>query len=261
MFADLNCNTFTEIEHNCSNTCPASCEEPDRLPCRDHHYCYRGCECRPGYVKEHQKWSCIPKDKCPKCASNEHFRDCGTNCEPTCSNYRNTPPHCNNNYHCKRGCFCNYGFVRDMSLNGTCVPIDKCPQKCGSNEYWDEQGAPCVRSATNPRPKCLDEPAVPACVCNTGFTRNPSTGQCEKFANYVEVCGGNETFSQCGNECSRKCFDETKRQFCPTICLRGCFCNEGYVRDSHNHRCVLQKDCYVWKPNDGIARRRRRNLQ
>ncbi|CAG2172867.1 unnamed protein product [Oppiella nova] len=245
----LMCNNMSEVEHNCSNSCPATCEDPGKPVCRNN-YCWRGCECRPGYVKEHQNWTCIPVELCPKCGVNEHFRDCGTNCEPTCTNYQNTPPYCNNKYNCKRGCFCDFGFVRDMSQNGTCVPVDKCPQKCGPNEYFEEAGTPCVRTAANPRPKCLDEPTVPACVCNTGFRRNQSTGQCEQLSSHVESCGGNETFSHCGTECARKCFDETKRQFCPTICLRGCFCNEGYVRDSHNQKCVLSTDCYVWRPEN-----------
>lgn len=243
----FNCNKMTEIESNCSNSCPASCEDPYKPACREH-YCWKGCECKPGYVKEHQNWTCIPIELCPKCPDNSHFRDCGTNCEPTCSNYQNTPPYCNNKYQCKRGCFCNYGFVRDMSQNGTCVPIEKCPQKCGPNEYFDESGPPCVRTAAEPRPKCLNETPVPSCVCNTGFIRNPKTQQCEQLSAFAEKCGGNETFSHCNTECAQKCFDQTKRLFCPTICLRGCFCNEGYVRDSHNEKCVHSKDCYVWRP-------------
>ncbi len=65
----------------------------------------------------------------------------------------------------------------------------------------------------------------------------------------AEKCGGNETYSHCGSECSRKCFDQMKKKFCPTICLRGCFCNEGYLRDSHDGKCVLPNDCYVWRPD------------
>ncbi len=66
------------------------------------------------------------KNYFPECGPNEHFQDCGTSCEPTCSNYQNTPPHCHSHYYCRRGCFCDYGHVRDMAKNGKCVPIDKC---------------------------------------------------------------------------------------------------------------------------------------
>jgi len=245
---DLNCNNISEIESNCTNSCPASCEDPDKPACRDN-YCWRGCECKPGYVKEHQNWTCIPVELCPKCGPNEHFQDCGTSCEPTCSNYQNTPPYCHSHYYCRRGCFCDYGYVRDMAQHGKCVPIDKCPQKCGPNEYYDESGPPCVRTSENPRPKCLDATPEPSCVCNTGFVRNKVTRRCEPLSNFAEKCGGNETYSHCGSECSRKCFDQMKKKFCPTICLRGCFCNEGYLRDSHDGKCVLPNDCYVWRPD------------
>ena len=61
-----------------------------------------------------------------ECAENEHYRTCGPNCEPTCDTYQNTPIYCIKYANCKRGCFCNYGFVRDMNNNGTCVPTEQC---------------------------------------------------------------------------------------------------------------------------------------
>ncbi|KAI2797667.1 hypothetical protein BLOT_014201 [Blomia tropicalis] len=239
----IRCKAQSEIHSNCSNSCPASCEEPTRKPCRN--FCWNGCECAPGYVKNHQ-WQCIPIEDCPKCGPNEHYRNCGSNCEPSCGTYQNLPVYCNNRASCKRGCFCDYGFVRDMEKNGTCVPIGECPQKCGPNEYWDVNGEPCIRSVQDPRPKCLFEPPEPGCVCNTGFVRNGANKQCEPIStiglNVENRCNANETYSYCDSECARNCFDENKRQMCPTICHRGCFCNEGYRRDSAGH-CVLPDDC------------------
>lgn len=43
-----------------------------------------------------------------------------------------------------------------------------------------------MRTAANPRPKCLDESPQPTCVCNTGFIRNPKTGQCERLSTFGE---------------------------------------------------------------------------
>lgn len=114
--------------------------------------------------------------------------------------------YCSNRASCKRGCFCDYGYVRDLNKNGTCVPIAQCrkcslsisgplsltnsqlnvhiltAQKCGANEYWDVNGEPCIRTALNPRPRCLFEAAKAACVCNTGFRRNANTKQCEALS-------------------------------------------------------------------------------
>lgn len=58
----IRCKAQSEIHSNCSNSCPASCEEPTRKPCRN--FCWNGCECAPGYVKNHQ-WQCIPIEDCP----------------------------------------------------------------------------------------------------------------------------------------------------------------------------------------------------
>ncbi|KAH9404613.1 hypothetical protein TYRP_000439 [Tyrophagus putrescentiae] len=175
----IKCKSPSEVYSNCSNSCPASCEHTQKEPCRT--FCWNGCECAPGYVKNH-RWQCIPIDECPKCGTNEHFRNCGANCEPSCDTYENVPVYCSNRASCKRGCFCDYGYVRDLNKNGTCVPIAQCPQKCGANEYWDVNGEPCIRTALNPRPRCLFEAAKAACVCNTGFRRNANTKQCEALS-------------------------------------------------------------------------------
>lgn len=204
-----------------------------------------------------------------ECPANEHYRNCGSNCEPTCDNYQNVPVYCSNRASCKRGCFCDYGFVRDSTMNNTCVPIDQCPQKCDLNEYWDLNGEPCIRSMENPRPRCLFELPKASCVCDTGYRRNGSTKKCEtisalgKFGSkeksafspdyllYLPAqelqtkCGANETYSQCDSECARNCFDDNKRQMCPTICHRGCFCKDGFKRESSG-RCVLPAECQHW---------------
>lgn len=117
-----------------------------------------------------------------ECPANEHYRNCGSNCEPTCDNYQNVPVYCSNRASCKRGCFCDYGFVRDSTKNNTCVPIDQCPQKCDLNEYWDVNGEPCIRSIENPRPRCLFELPKASCVCDTGYRRNVSTKKCETIS-------------------------------------------------------------------------------
>ena len=58
----LKCKSKSEVYSNCSNSCPASCEDSTRKPCRN--FCWNGCECAPGYVKNH-RWQCIPVEDCP----------------------------------------------------------------------------------------------------------------------------------------------------------------------------------------------------
>ena len=121
-------------------------------------------------------------------------------------------------------------------------------QKCPDNEYWEPNGEPCLRTSENPRPDCLFQSPKPGCVCNTGFRRNSKTSQCEPVSKLFilkQECSKNETFSFCGSDCATNCFDESKRHMCPTLCKRGCFCNDGYRRDNAGN-CVLPDDCKHW---------------
>nr|XP_027203567.1 zonadhesin-like isoform X2 [Dermatophagoides pteronyssinus] len=248
-FDDPICDPKTEVLTNCSNACPKTCEFLDRKPCKS--FCWKSCDCKPGYVKDYDL-KCILPEECPKCENNENYKRCGSECEVTCETYRNPFPYCNRN-NCKRGCFCNYGYVRDMSKNGTCIPFAECPNKCGPNEYWDVNGEPCIRTRENPRPKCLFEKRIPSCVCNTGFKRDPNTKECRPIATEPIKCEQNEIYSQCGSECAIHCSDENKRETCPTVCNRGCFCKDGYRRHANTLQCVLPEECGK-KSNDNYGR-------
>ncbi|OTF77561.1 cysteine rich trypsin inhibitor-like protein, partial [Euroglyphus maynei] len=103
------CDPKTEVLSNCSNSCPATCEDLNRKPCKN--FCWKSCDCATGFVRNYQ-WKCIAREQCPKC-------------EPTCETYQNPPAYCNQGF-CKRGCFCNYGYVRDMLQNGSCISINEC---------------------------------------------------------------------------------------------------------------------------------------
>lgn len=48
------------------------------------------------------------------------------------------------------------------------------------------------------------------------------------------------------------CFDHNKRERCPTVCNRGCFCKDGYRRQYSTQRCVLPEDCN--NNSNGIVR-------
>ncbi|CAF3995122.1 unnamed protein product [Rotaria magnacalcarata] len=57
------------------------------------------------------------------------------------------------------------------------------------------------------------------------------------------VCGQNEIFKTCGSPCISTC--TYKPAVCIAMCSTGCFCKEGYVRESNKtgSSCIKQEDC------------------
>ena len=68
-----------------------------------------------------------------ECSANEHFDQCGSDCEETCDPNENEI--CN--MACVAKCMCNKGFVRGEK--GDCIPKDNCPiPSCPNNQIWTD---------------------------------------------------------------------------------------------------------------------------
>ncbi|UYV78779.1 hypothetical protein LAZ67_16002718 [Cordylochernes scorpioides] len=64
---------------------------------------------------------------------------------------------------------------------------------------------------------------------------NVSEQQCE---------GPNEHYSTCGTVCQANCTNYEEPVPCILLCSFGCFCNDGYVRESDNSSpCIKIEDC------------------
>ncbi|CAF3903737.1 unnamed protein product [Rotaria sp. Silwood2] len=68
--------------------------------------------------------------------------------------------------------------------------------------------------------------------------------QTRDVVNY-QMCRPNEGYSQCGRQCQQTCADiDTPQQLCNHMCAIGCFCIDGYVRQSDkNSPCVKKTEC------------------
>ncbi|XP_054162915.1 zonadhesin-like [Oppia nitens] len=216
------------------------------------------------------KWS--PKSTTPKndddddkCPANEHFNDCGDHCIELCQ----PPDSCENQ--CEKGCFCDTGFYR-AKAKGPCIPEKKCPNsdeppeddgpvikfkikfKCEDGEIYKECGTRCgepcnnlFKSVTCPK-KGL---CVTGCYCKIGMHRN-NKGKCvlpsqcpdDRPPPSVEPkCSDNEVFNKCGDRCKQSCDHQTLKTTCPpNKCSAGCFCVDGYFKDSFGN-CVKLEDC------------------
>ncbi|KFM65456.1 Kunitz/BPTI-like toxin, partial [Stegodyphus mimosarum] len=115
---------------------------------------------------------------------------------------------------------------------------------CPENEHFKQCGTACPSTCQNyddfPRP-CVPM-CVAGCFCNEGLVRNENN-ICVTPQSCPSRCPENEHFEQCGTSCPSTCdnFNDSER-ICVMMCFRGCFCNQGLVRNENN-LCVTPEDC------------------
>nr|XP_019527425.2 chymotrypsin inhibitor-like isoform X3 [Aedes albopictus] len=77
-------------------------------------------------------WAQAPPDKVPaapkECGENEIYLECGSECPPTCINWRlrRRTTYCAST--CVPGCFCKVRFVRD-NTDGSCILPRDCRRR------------------------------------------------------------------------------------------------------------------------------------
>lgn len=57
----------------------------------------------------------------------------------------------------------------------------------------------------------------------------------------IVICAANEHYEKCGSPCVAKCNEPTP-SVCTENCVKGCYCNEGFVRNSEDV-CILPEEC------------------
>lgn len=105
--------------------------------------------------------------------------------------------------------------------------------------------------------KCKASHCTKGCFCEPGFYRDfKRQGQCVRALDCQALtprwastaisgvkCPPNQEF-KCGSNCGRNCDDIGKRVSCPESCESGCYCRDGYYRESSfKSECVKEKYC------------------
>lgn len=278
------CDDPNAFWSNCGSACLETCQAglPDicrTLPC------VSGCFCKSGYVKElnDPKSKCIPKSDCNlaviqpgivqmqvQCPdSNSVFLSCGTACEETCQ-YR--PAACTKQ--CVPGCFCRPGYVKESSNAGAlCVTRSRCSalvrppfqqQRCQDpNAVFQTCGTACQETCDY-RPTVCFMPCISGCFCREGFVKESGlpTSRCVMKSQCGQILppqqsrcpDPNARWSNCGTACPQTCQQLTP-QMCTRQCIPGCFCNDGFVKESSapNARCVLVSRCGSVQPQPSCS--------
>ncbi|CAI5451152.1 unnamed protein product [Caenorhabditis angaria] len=144
------------------------------------------------------------------CGDNETYQTCGSACEPSCDTPN--PSFCT--LQCVIGCQCDTGYVRNSKK--ACVKYEQCTETSASS--------------------------------NSSATTSPNLGQVLGSTTSPSFnCAANETYSDCHSPCTEaKCptSGTTEAVACITMCMQGCACKSGYVRNNQGE-CVLSEDCGV----------------
>ncbi|KAL6744320.1 hypothetical protein Aduo_017268 [Ancylostoma duodenale] len=234
----------------CGSACEPSCANPN--PVCTTQCIANVCQCMDTFLRD-SNGRCIPEEWCPKeqpCGVNEERVECGTACEPTCSNPN---PVCTKQC-IKNVCRCRFGFIRNSK--NQCIPTSACPpseRPCGTNEERKECGTACEPACANPHPTCSKQCIKNVCQCRFGFIRN-SKNQCIPTSacppsetttmppsmNPPMMCGPHETWKSCSG-CEPTCTNMNPA--CGFSCGEPrCECDPGFFR-SRRGPCVTMQEC------------------
>jgi len=184
----------------------------------------------------------------PVCGKNEVYSACGaTGCVDTCANpTRSQISKCM----CIPGCICIDGYLRNSK--NECVAPQQC-DTCKENESYTTCGTACPKTCENKDKSfpCTLQ-CVVGCFCNEGYVRS-ADGVCILAKNCPKTCPENEEYNECGTACPKTCKTKDALIKCTANCVAGCFCQEGYIRDDINGKCIPENDCpLVCGPNQVI---------
>ncbi|KAF5274493.1 hypothetical protein FQR65_LT16963 [Abscondita terminalis] len=224
--SDVNC------KRNCKNL-------NDNLVCTQ--ACIPGCSCNPGYVWNEDETECILACDCHDCGDRGEWSDCAQyGSRPTCQHKEKRP--CSN---CVPGCVCKKEYIWDENLKRCVFPYE-CTPVCRKNEVFEVCSNVNCRTTCNninftSTPKC-DKKCTPGCSCAPGFVWDEKTKHCVCPNDCPPVCEENEEWSPCTSLCDETC-QGPRAYICPTVCIPGCKCKNGYLFDKYRGKCVHISSC------------------
>ncbi|CBY14071.1 unnamed protein product [Oikopleura dioica] len=210
--------------------------------------CPEMCVCPNGQLWDDFKQLCVDEIECPKCPSNQVLEESCCSIE-NCD--ENEPVMCAMpmpGESCAETCVC----PRGLKWNGKkcveeCRPDQEpqCPtglqkrRSCCSQKYCDKESGVFCHSI-EPGGECPE-----LCVCEEkGHYYDEMTEICvpKEECPAMSECRANEVWNDCGTACPSVC-GEPRADFCIEMCISGCECAKGFIKEGKSGRCIREEQC------------------
>ncbi|UXI23220.1 hypothetical protein NH340_JMT09163 [Sarcoptes scabiei] len=132
-------------------------------------------------------------------------------------------------------------------------PTDHWNHICqGEHETWSKCNGHCQKTCYETDQLRCPKICASGCICEVGYVRQNTdgTGKCvrkEECSKIRHKCGHHQHWDECDAvaDCQATCQFPNVRLPCPYLCLAGCVCDEGYVREFKNGtgECISLKHC------------------
>ncbi|XP_058264562.1 mucin-2 isoform X1 [Hemibagrus wyckioides] len=189
-----------------------------------------------------QRWRDTVCEKYTKsCPASQSFSYNVQQCQRTCDSLSWERQGCRTDYVPVDGCACPAGLYE--SMNGVCVPMDKCP---------------CYHSGEHIKPGKSINIKNDHCICTNGKL------QCQSWKPRITGCPAPKVFFNCstagpdehGLECAQTCTQKNADCYLAD-CESGCKCPAGLLDDGHGncvneHECPCKHDNHFYAPGSQI---------
>ncbi|CAG5091378.1 Oidioi.mRNA.OKI2018_I69.PAR.g13019.t1.cds [Oikopleura dioica] len=241
--------------NECGTACPSVCGIPDADFCIE--VCVPGCFCDRGFILDEKDGVCISEDDCntngtvtipplpEECPGDQVFQ---TSCCSTQGCSEDFPVLCHSilpGGTCPRMCVCPDDKLWD-DKNQICVEESECPKECPPG--LEMKKACCSQQTCDNDPVlCLDLPpggeCPEMCTCpDQSQTYDKESQTCVSRDECPKTCGENEDWNDCGTACPPVC-GEPAPAFCIEMCISGCECEKGFIRDGKGGNCIPEDSC------------------
>ncbi|KAK3526303.1 hypothetical protein QTP70_022761 [Hemibagrus guttatus] len=219
-----------------------TCEKSEDCLCAVFSSYVWACAAKGVFLEQWRDTVCAKYTK--SCPASQTFNYNVHHCQHTCDSLSLERQGCSTDYVPVDGCTCPAGLYE--SVNGACVPMDKCP---------------CYHNGEHIKPGKSINIKNDHCICTNGKL------QCQSWRPRITDCPASKVFFNCstagleehGLECAQTCAQKNADCYLAD-CESGCKCPAGLLDDGRGncvkeHECPCKHDNHFYAPGSQIMKK------